>query len=104
MRDRSILKSLVITLSAFLVMLVLFFSGLSLIRAHYHQTTTASLRAFVLRATLTCYAIEGRYPTNIEYLQENYGLTYNAKDFYIALTSAGDNMLPEITVIHIGEG
>lgn len=104
MRDRSILKSIVITLCAFLVMLVLFFAGLAIIRTHYQQETAASLRASVLRATLTCYAIEGRYPANVEYLQTNYGLTYNPKNYYIALTSITDNLLPEITVIHIGEG
>ena len=38
------------------------------------QRTQETLRKAITRACVQCYAIEGRYPPSVEYLEENYGI------------------------------
>lgn len=40
------------------------------------RMTEDSLR----RAVVSCYALEGRYPPNVDYLQQQYGLQINEKN------------------------
>lgn len=46
-----------------------------------------------------CYALEGDYPPNLEYLKENYGLTYNEDHFFVHYQYIGGNLRPDITII-----
>lgn len=52
----------------------------------------------IRRAVITCYAQEGRYPSNIDYLKENYGL-YVSDDFLVTYNIFADNIMPEIFVV-----
>ena len=38
------------------------------------QRSQETLRKAITRACIQCYAIEGRYPPSVEYLEENYGI------------------------------
>ncbi len=51
------------------------------------------------RSITQCYALEGTYPTDLAYLQENYGLTYNKDHFYIDYQYIGGNLRPDVTII-----
>lgn len=51
------------------------------------------------RSITQCYAIEGTYPPNIEYLRDNYGFTYNTTHFYIDYQYIGGNLRPDVTII-----
>lgn len=51
------------------------------------------------RSITQCYALEGTYPPNIEYLQNNYGFTYNTSHFYIDYQYIGGNLRPDVTII-----
>ena len=46
-----------------------------------------------------CYALEGSYPINLSYLEENYGLTYNEEHFFIDYQYIGGNLRPDVTII-----
>jgi competence protein ComGC len=59
-------------------------------------------RAAVVRSTVQCYAIEGRYPGSIDYLTENYGLTLDESKYIYYYRSVGSNMMPDIRVLSIG--
>lgn len=49
-------------------------------------------------AVITCYAVEGAYPSDLQYLVDNYGLYYD-KDTYIVFYDAfASNVMPEIRV------
>lgn len=58
-----------------------------------------SLEQAVWRSITQCYAIEGRYPENLEYLQEEYSLQYDSEQFFVDYQVTGANMLPDVTVI-----
>jgi len=53
----------------------------------------------VRRAAVQSYALEGRFPDTIGYLEENYGLIIDRKNFAVYYESMGDNLLPQILII-----
>ena len=55
----------------------------------------------VHNAALTCYAVEGAYPSDIEYLRENYGLAYDQSRYMVSYDASMGNMLPVIFVTEV---
>lgn len=53
----------------------------------------------VRQAVISCYAIEGQYPPNVEYLKDNYGLRFNTSLYQIHYEIFSSNIYPAITVI-----
>ena len=52
----------------------------------------------VIDAAVTCYAIEGAYPKELQYLIENYGLFYDHEHFVVFYDSFASNITPEVRV------
>ena len=48
-----------------------------------NEEGAAALKAAVERSAMQCYVVEGVYPPDLLYLEENYGLTVNHEDFYV---------------------
>jgi len=63
---------------------------------------TEALEQTIRRASVTCYAVEGRYPESFSYLMENYGLTVDFSRYAVRYTVSGSNVMPDIEVILIG--
>ena len=51
------------------------------------------------RASVQCYAIEGRYPPSVEYLEEHYGLFIDHDKYNVFYSGWASNIMPDITVI-----
>ena len=51
------------------------------------------------RAAVSCYAIEGFYPADTDYLVENYGLIIDESKYTVFYDAFASNILPEITVL-----
>lgn len=51
------------------------------------------------RMTVQCYALEGRYPPTVEYLEKHYGLSYDAERYRIDYRIFASNLMPDITVL-----
>ena len=62
------------------------------------EESAAAIRNAIRRSALQCYAVEGIYPPTLEYLEENYGLQVNTRDYYIRYDIFASNIAPEITV------
>ena len=56
----------------------------------------------VKRAAVQCYALEGYYPPTVQYLRDNYGLSYDENKYSVQYRFMGDNIMPDITVIQRG--
>nr|WP_300092804.1 hypothetical protein [Sedimentibacter sp.] len=54
----------------------------------------------ITRSAVQCYAIEGFYPPDIEYLEENYGLVVNHDKYVISYNVFASNIMPEIEVFN----
>ena len=55
----------------------------------------------VHNAALTCYAVEGAYPSDLEYLRSNYGLAYDQSRYFVRYDSFGSNLMPDISVTEV---
>ena len=55
----------------------------------------------VHNAALTCYAVEGAYPSDLEYLRQHYGLAYDQSRYMVRYSSFGSNLMPDITVTEV---
>ena len=51
------------------------------------------------RAAVQCYAVEGFYPPDAAYLEENYGVTVDRDRYAVHYEVFASNILPEITVV-----
>ena len=51
------------------------------------------------RAVVMCYAIEGRYPESIEYVEEHFGVHIDRTRYAVHYRIFASNILPEITVV-----
>ena len=60
-----------------------------------------TLKKAIARASVQCYAIEGRYPPSVEYLEENYGVMINRKKYHVFYDGFASNVMPDITVVPV---
>ena len=57
----------------------------------------------VRRAAVECYALEGFYPTTLDYLVEHYGVTAGDDRYLISYQYVASNLMPDISVLALGE-
>ena len=60
---------------------------------------TETLRSAIRRASVQCYAIEGRYPPSVQYLEDNYGIQIDKERYHVFYNGFASNIMPEITVV-----
>lgn len=102
-RPRYIFRSIVLPgilfalLAAVLIMGVMRFNSLS--REQDRQLTLAAIR----KATVQCYADEGRYPSDVDYLIAKYGIDVDEDEFYVSYDCLASNVFPNIAVYYKGE-
>jgi hypothetical protein len=53
----------------------------------------------IMRGAVSCYALEGFYPPDYEYLKENYGIRVNEEKYTVFYSVFASNMMPDITVV-----
>ncbi|MBQ6465831.1 MAG: hypothetical protein IJJ43_06160 [Oscillospiraceae bacterium] len=61
--------------------------------------SAAAIRETVRRSALQCYVVEGMYPPDLQYLENNYGLQINREDFYVVYDCFASNLPPTIRVV-----
>ena len=62
------------------------------------------LEADLRRAAVHCFAVEGRYPPDLDYLLREYSVSYDKNKFTVVYLPVSSNLMPDITVIDAGEG
>ena len=55
----------------------------------------------VRRAVAKCYAVEGSYPENVAYLEENYGIHIDKTRYVVHYAIFASNIMPDIMVIEL---
>jgi len=55
-------------------------------------------RQAAIRTAVECYSIEGAYPTDVKYMEDNYGLTYDHSKYVIFYDAFSSNIMPQIEV------
>lgn len=89
-----------ILLLVFALAIVIFFiNGSTVVDSSTLNEQAKSLETSIRNSIAQCYAIEGTYPPDLNYLKEHYGLFYNEKLFYVDYTAIGSNIMPDVTII-----
>jgi len=81
------------------VIIVVFVAAVFLVSGGNVSRQEESLDRALENDITACYAMEGSYPESLDYLKENYGLTYNEKLFYVDYQVPGSNIRPVVTII-----
>ena len=88
-----------IPLLLLVVCIILFASFSSGISRDNTARSKSSLERALTRSITQCYALEGTYPPNLQYLVDHYGLIYDPDYYYIDYTYIGANLRPDVTII-----
>lgn len=62
-----------------------------------------STKSAVIKGAVQCYAVEGRYPESLSYLEQHYGVSYDKDKFIVSYEVIGSNRMPQVTVIALNE-
>ena len=90
---------------AIVLLMALLLGGAWLLITRLGTKSGAAQTEFVTKAVhnaaLTCYAVEGAYPNDLEYLRANYGLAYDQSRYFVRYDSFGSNLMPDISVTEV---
>lgn len=81
------------------LVLLIFMLGINSISETTVQKQKESLETALNRNIIHCYAVEGFYPPSLEYMEDNYGLTYDKDLFFVDYHPIGSNMRPDVTIL-----
>ena len=62
------------------------------------ENGAAAIRETVEAGARQCYVVEGVYPPDLDYLENNYGLKINREDFYVTYDTFASNLPPDVIV------
>lgn len=69
------------------------------ISANLRAQGELSVRNAILNSAKQCCAVEGSYPSSMNYLEQNYGLVVNRNDYAITYEVFADNVMPNVVVL-----
>lgn len=92
---RAILAALLLVAAA-LLWLLLSVDNLAESRA---QQGRQLLEDAIRRAAVACYAAEGIYPPDLDYLTQHYGVQLDSDRYVVVYDCFADNLMPDITVL-----
>lgn len=81
------------------VVLLCFMSGLSNLTQGHAEEDKRRLEDVLRRAAVACYAAEGVYPKDLEYLEQHYGIQIDHDRYVVDYISIAENLMPDITVL-----
>ncbi len=89
----------VLLVPAVLAILLLFTSALSNLQDGRISEGRQQLEDAVRRSAVACYAAEGIYPPNLEYLEEHYGIQVDRERYTVMYEIFASNLMPDVTVL-----
>ena len=79
----------------------LFFAGLTDLNAGQSEQGVQQLEEALRRAAVSCYAAEGRYPPEVAYMQQYYGVQIDESRYMVHYRVFAENLMPEISVTEL---
>lgn len=63
------------------------------------EESKRQLEEALRRGCVSCYAVEGRYPPDLDYLKDRYGIQVDEDRYAVAYDVFAPNLMPDITVL-----
>lgn len=93
-----LLKGLLLPLGAVAVLLF-FATALDSLDSGREDESLHQLEEALRRGCVACYAAEGIYPQDLEYLEEHYGVQVDGDRYVVHYEIFAQNLMPDITVL-----
>ena len=79
--------------------LLMFAAALSSLDRGRAEEDMRQLEETLRRGCVACYAAEGAYPPDVDYLKEHYGLQIDERRYTVRYMAFAENLMPDITVL-----
>lgn len=97
-RPRYLFKNIILPVILCLLVLGVFIAGIAKFSEMSAEQNRELTLSAVQKAAVQCYADEGRYPSDVAYLEEKYGLTIDHDSFMVVYDCPAANVNPNIRV------
>lgn len=97
------LRELSLPILFFAALVMMLASGLNSITKTTQAERLKSAEQSLRRAVVQCYALEGQYPKDLDYMEKNYGLVLDREQYVYHYQGIGANLIPQISVFPLGE-
>ena len=93
------MKKNIFTFLFIFAILICFLSAFSTLSQDHSAQDKQQLETALTRSAVACYAAEGIYPSDLKYLEENYGVQINKELYTVKYEFIASNLMPDITVL-----
>lgn len=100
-KRKSPVPGYLLSLVVFAALLIILLFSINVMADRTDADKLNALSDAVRRASVQCYAIEGRYPPSVEYLEEHYGIVIDRSHFNVFYDGWASNIMPDITVLPV---
>lgn len=91
-------KGIAFTVIILTVIVCLFISAVNGASLKADSSSVSTLEKAIKKAAVQCYAIEGFYPPDVDYLADHYGVIINKDKYVVSYTAFTANNMPDIKV------
>ena len=95
-------KGIIFTAALLGAVILLFGTAVNGAAKKADDSSASTLEKAIRRAAVQCYAIEGFYPPEVDYLIDRYGIITDDTKYIVSYTAFASNNLPSIKVKIIG--
>lgn len=92
---REVMLALLILVATCLITI----SGIRTTVSSTKKEEKAQLELAIRRAIVECYAIEGAYPPDVDYMEAHYGVVVDDNAFIVHYDSFATNVMPDFKVL-----
>lgn len=93
------IRGMVVYLIILAVAVVLIIFAVNTFSQSSQSESERVLSQAISNSLITCYAIEGSYPSSISYLENNYGLSIDHDKYEVDYRMFAANIMPDFTLI-----
>lgn len=87
-----------ITIALIISFLLFFYFSVENVKKQNENEKFHILKDAIIKSAVQAYAIEGYYPPNIKYLENNYGLIVDHEKYVISYNVFASNLMPEVEI------
>ncbi|EDS71576.1 hypothetical protein NE604_12065 [Anaerofustis stercorihominis] len=95
----SLIKSNLFGIILFLFIFIFIISGINSLGSKSKDEEMKIAKDSINKAIVSCYAIEGKYPKDFDYLAKNYGVHINEDKYKVNYQIFASNIFPDVTII-----
>jgi len=98
-KSKSNILPVMITIAGFALLVIFMLVMLTNASGTSQKEALQAVQDSITRAVVSCYAYEGFYPDNLDYLVEHYNLSIDDNRYLIHYDKIADNLMPNIIVL-----